>query len=240
MKLSLEIPTAYLRDWAPLCDLDFVLAHRVLEDETYAEFFRERELRRELILDNSMHELGRPLSSSELLEAARRVKADYVIAPDMLKEPEKNYAWFKETHRLLSDEFKIAVVMCGRSPEERVSFLNAVRSADMLCLPFREDRLAWGYEQRAVIRQHWDRIHLLGVNDLLEIRMVERLFSVDTNLSVDTGKPIKWGVAGERMSLMKPVRGAPTTSLDLLSIRNLTCAQTEHVLWNIAYLRRFV
>lgn len=88
MKLSLEIPTAYLRDFTPLTDLDFALAHKVLENQEYANFYLDRAKGRELILDNSMHEIGKPLSVAELEEAAKRCNADYVIAPDQLGEPE--------------------------------------------------------------------------------------------------------------------------------------------------------
>lgn len=236
MRLSLEIPTAYLPDWSPLCDLDFVLAHRVLGDDAYAGYFLSRKESRELILDNSMHELGHPLPPSDLEEAAKRVNADYVITPDVLGQPQQNYKWFKETHRLLGNRFKIAVVMCGRDPAERSTFLNNVHSADMLCLPYRENRLSWFHEHRAEI-DRWTRLHLLGVNTLEELMQWDD-FSFD--LSVDTAKPIKWGLVKERLNVVKEIRHNPLSSLDLLGVRNLTCAQTESVLWNIAYLRTFL
>src|SRR5262245_1236135 len=42
IRYSMEIPTSRLTDWSPLCDLDFVLAHKVLEDKSYADFFANR------------------------------------------------------------------------------------------------------------------------------------------------------------------------------------------------------
>jgi hypothetical protein len=237
MKLSLEIPTSYLIDWSPLCDFDFALAHRVLEDEKYAEFFADRPKGRELILDNSMHELGGvPMAAVELGEAAKRCRADYVCAPDQLGQMKKNYAWFVETHRLLGNQFMIATVLTGNDFIERNWFLANVRQASLMCLAFRTPRFDWFLEHNEQLRR-WARIHLFGVNDLYELIRF-RHYSA-WKWSVDTGKPIKWGVQKEHLDRKDGVRGAPLPSLDLLSVRNLNCAQTEAVLWNIAYLRRF-
>jgi hypothetical protein len=239
MKLSLEIPTVYLMDFSPLCDLDFVLAHRVLEDERYADFFFRRPKGRELILDNSMHELGgNPLSVGEIGEAAKRCRADYVCAPDKLGEVQKNLDWFKDTHRLLGDQFKIATVLTGHDGPQRSQFLQNVRHADMLCLAYRTPRLDWFKEHSQELITYFSRIHLFGVNELEELRSFsERPLH---HFSVDTGKPIKWGVQKERLNRTGGIRHAPLPSLDLLSVRSLSCAQMEAVLWNIAYLRTFI
>lgn len=238
MKLSLEIPTAYLSDWSPLCDLDFVLAHRVLEDDVYASFFSNRPKDREVIMDNSMHELGHPLSIGELEEAAKRCNADFVVAPDRLGQPEWNLERFKETHRVLGDRFRIAVSMCGRDSHERSSYLGAVRQADMLCLPYREPRVDWLHEHTTEIVRRWYRIHLFGVSELSELRQWDRPYWDGFSFSIDTAKPIKWGYAGRRMNALPSVRGASLSSADLLGLNGLKCSQTEAILWNIAYLRK--
>lgn len=246
MKLSLEIPTAYLKDWSPLTDLDFALAHLILEDDEYCEHHFSRPKGRELVLDNSMHELGKPLSAAELHEAAKRCRADFVIPPDQLGQVQQNYAWYKQTHRLLGNQFKLAVVMCGHDPAERESFLMNIAGASMLCLPYREPRWEWYLDHHQTIRRLWTRVHLLGVNDLNELQNFSRESSQTRSVdwSVDTRKPIKWGVQKRRLDdVVKNIgslRGGHALEMnDLFRVRNLTCSQTEAVLWNIAYLRRF-
>lgn len=237
MKLALEVPTAYLPDFIPLTDMDFALSHRVLADDAYAEFYCNRRGSRKLILDNSMHELGHPLSPVELLEAATRCRADYVIPPDKLGEFKQNYDWFKETARIVGNRFKVAVVMCGRDPGERTQFIHNVKSADMLCMPYREFRLDWMQQHWRQISTHWNDIHLLGVSSLAELRGWS--FWTTFNLSVDTRKPIKWGVQRKKLNELESLRGSGDllTNIDCDSVRALDCAQRETILWNIAHLR---
>jgi hypothetical protein len=59
MRLALEIPKVFLEQLSPLCDFDFALAHRVLEDADYASFYaKQAKAGRFVLLDNGMHELG--------------------------------------------------------------------------------------------------------------------------------------------------------------------------------------
>jgi hypothetical protein len=249
IKFAMEIPTAFLPQWAPLTDLDFVLAHKVLGDQVYADFFRNRPKGRELILDNSMHELGHPLKVKDLLEAANRVRADFVIPPDRLGEVEQNIAWTIETGiAFRHSQTKIAPVMCGRTPEERKEVRSGYAVYPMICLPFREPRADWYHEHlEACIAQTenlWMRIHLLGVNEMSELRLFRHLSEVNHGQvwSVDTAKPIKWGIEGHDLQDMDAggisLRGAKLSSKDLLDLDMVSgdafCSITE----NLAYLKR--
>lgn len=240
MKLSLEIPNAYLHDFTPLTDLDFVLAHKVLENEEYADFYLSREKGRELILDNSMHELGGiPLSPAELEAAAKRCNADFVVAPDRLGEPEWNLEQFKQTHRLLGNRFKIAVCAAGRDPSERGMFIGAVGEAQMLCFPYREPRLRWFWERSDIIMHRWKRIHLLGVSSLSELPGWTG-YKESADWSVDTRKPIKWGILRQKIDTLESLRGGQVSPTETDSFRGMDCSQMETTLWNIAYLRRWI
>jgi len=235
IQLALEIPTSLLATFTPLTELDFALAHRVLEDEAYCSFYRNRAPGRELILDNSMHELGKPLSPNELLLAVRKVQADFLIAPDELGQPAKNLSWFKETQALCSNDCQIAVVMCGNTPEERATFLNQVRYADMLCMPFREDRFTW-FEQHAPT---WQRVHLLGVSSLEELAQWVTLEKTLPRIrfSVDTSKPIKAAMVGRRIDDGKSLRGISISSKDLLGLSTFTPTQLDLIGENIMVLQ---
>jgi hypothetical protein len=241
MQLSLEIPVAYLKQWGPLTDFDFALAHRVLSDPVYRKHYATREAGRELLLDNSMHELGTPLPIASLADAAFAVGADYVIAPDQLGMPDWNLEQYRLTLAGLKGRFKIAVVMAGATPTARAEYLDAVAGADMICLPFREPRLRWFQEQRERILD-WTRIHLLGVNEISELKGFVR-YARGASLhehrtwSVDTAKPIKWGWQLKSLNHGETLRSSGISSLDLLDLRDATPEQRSRIVQNIHYLK---
>ena len=242
IKLAMEIPTSHLATWSPLTDFDFALAHKVLEDPAVARFYAERSGSRELILDNSMHELGYPLPVKELARAADLCRADYVIAPDQLKQPDQNLAWFEDTVNEIAGHHKVAVVHCGPTPGIRQKYFTRVAArADMLCLPFRENRMLWWAE---IDRQQLDfpclrRVHLLGVNDLAELYVFARLSMRDAEWSVDTSKPIKWAIEDRHIGDGFDIRGAKTTSHALLDAK-LTTPQVALMIRNLEHLRAYL
>lgn len=216
--LAQEIPTSMLATWSPLADLDFILAHKVLEDDAYAEFFRCRDARRELILDNSYHELGYPLELSDLLEAAERCRADYVIAPDRIGDAEHNCRMFLKAKQVLAG-YGVAVVMTGAddsTPRDRDNFLVNVKHADMLCCTFKQPlRHPW-YSTSHVARTHFKRVHLLGVSSLEELSLWAHtaLWHPVIEFSVDTGKALKWALRGKKLDELESLRSnAETTTL---------------------------
>lgn len=201
-------------EWAHHSDLDFVLAHTVLNDALYAELLATRDLGRELILDNSYHELGYPLPLSDLLEAAQRCRADYVIAPDKVGDVQFNTRAFLEAQSVLAG-YKIAVVMTGTPTGdalEREEFLAAVRDADMLCCTFKySERLDW-YTQSTLARR-WSRVHLLGVSSVIELlrwNQIVRTSKIDA--SVDTGKPLKCALRNQHLASAAVWRSSAQTT----------------------------
>jgi hypothetical protein len=241
IRLSMEIPTHWLRVWTSRTDLDFVLAHRVLEDGTYAEFHANREKGRELILDNSMHELGHPLPVKDIIHAARAVKANYVIPPDKLGYPDFNLDQFWSMVSSVRGEFPLAPVVCGHTQAERLSFIEEVSEhASMICLPYREARFDW-YQELSEAFSNWDRIHLLGVNTLGELHSFAMISECDParprRWSVDTAKAIKWGVEMRGIDDGDSLRHASLSSKDLLDLRELNPAQLMYVNHNIEILR---
>jgi len=238
----MEIPTAHLADWSALTDLDFALAHKVLEDPIVARFHAARPAGRQLILDNSMHELGHPLPVKDLARAADLCNADYVIAPDQLGQTQRNLDWYNETVDELAGHHHIGVVLCGKTSSERLRYLQTVSEGDMLCLPFRENRLLWWAEIERL--GAWSmpvlsRIHLLGVNELAELHIFQRMTQPSILWSVDTSKPIKWAIENRFIGDGLSIRGARTTSHALLDAV-LPDAQVSLMIRNLHHLRSYL
>jgi hypothetical protein len=215
--LGLEMPTSLLGTLSPLTDLDFILAHRVLSEKAYAEWFSlPRHPKTEAILDNSMHEVGEPLMPHDLVEAAAIVKPTYVVAPDRMGETVWNKEQLNKLERLAAGKFKLAVVVTGKTVAERKWFHYATSAADLVCYPYREARrFEWFLEHPPIGR----RIHLLGVSELPELkRWVDASEREGFVTTVDTGKPIKMGYLGKELEKVASLRHSAITSRQLLDL----------------------
>jgi len=243
MRLALEIPLTHLEEFSKVTDVDFALAHMVLNDKVYAEFYSEqRKRQRRVILDNGMHELGKPLSVGEIIEAARRINPSVVCPPDKLGDAAFTYAGFDELRKHASCIWDPMLIIQGETFADRIALFNHGRNhSNTLALPFREPRTTWLKELVAATPKQiaWPRhLHLFGVNELNELnwfsRFCEGLHWDAAALTVDTGKPIKWAVARKRMDEVGSLRGGGP----LDHTAKLTIEQRLTALFNIAYMRR--
>lgn len=238
IKLSMELPTSKLNSWAKLADLDFVLAHKVLEDRHYAEYFASRPLTRELILDNSMHELGSPLTVEELCEAAHRCRADYVVTPDKVGHIEFNLEQYLLA-RMTMPQYKMCVIMTiGQNFRETENFLFQVRDAHMLGLTFKEPRRYEHYHASGLAKR-WHRVHLFGVDSVDELDMWQTQSRLDVrDWSIDTAKCLKWAMQGKNFSELSSLRGADLSSRDVLNLEDISPEQERLFHINVQLLRR--
>jgi hypothetical protein len=241
IKLSLEVPAKQL-GLVQAADLDFVLAHKVLEDHVYAEFFRRRPKGRELILDNSKHELGFSLPLADLITAADRVNPDYVIAPDDFNDPQWTVEQFESTVTVFNSgerRQKIAAVLVGDTPDVRQDVMKLFWNAPMLCLPYKKPRLEWWDELPRPLP--WPRIHLLGVSSLAELAGWSAISKQNgTSFSVDTSKPVRWAMQGRRIDDGGSLRGGVLTAKALLDAEEMTAEQFSKALYNIGKLKEIL
>jgi hypothetical protein len=246
VKLSAEIPTKHLEELSPLMDADFSLAHLILEDKIYAEFYlQQAKAGRMVIMDNSMHELPASLSVGEILEAADRTKPSFVIPPDKLGDVKFTYDQFEILRKQnLRHGHRLAAVLCGSNSAERSMFFTNVRAyIDMICFPYREPRLTWFDELLTAIPKHagWPPyIHLLGVNTLDELSVWNSKLDLvgwpRNGRSVDTNKMVKWGLKNKRLNALDSLRGAGP--LDFKTEMDLS--QRLDTIYNTAYIRKFL
>lgn len=87
MQVAIIAPIPLLYKYAIRSKYHMALAHLVLENLDYANFYRERSAAGEyVILDNSIIELGEAVSIDIILEAAARIKAHEIILPDVYRD----------------------------------------------------------------------------------------------------------------------------------------------------------
>ena len=86
--VSHECPVSILEESLVFNDYQYCLVHLLEEQEKYREWFTERyrALRPngQILLDNSIFELGESFDSEKYVEWARIIKPNFYIVPDVL------------------------------------------------------------------------------------------------------------------------------------------------------------
>jgi hypothetical protein len=118
MKVSHEIPFAYLENSLKFNDYDYLLPHLYDEYTEYREFFkREGKLnRRYIVMDNSLHELGVPYSKGRMISIIEEIKPDEFIVPDAWEDAITSMRQAKEWSFIeLPEGVKKVAVVQGKS-----------------------------------------------------------------------------------------------------------------------------
>lgn len=118
MKVSHEIPFAYLEASLEFNDYDYLLPHLYDQFEEYKEFFQRSNHagRRYIIMDNSLHELGVPYSKGKMISIIEEIKPDEFIVPDAWEDATLSMRQAKEWSFIeLPEGVKKVAVVQGKS-----------------------------------------------------------------------------------------------------------------------------
>ena len=84
MKVSHEVPSCLLTASPEFNDYDYCLPHLLDQDEDYLQYFRNaKEAGRYIIMDNSLHELGKAYDRKRLLHWVTELEPNEFIVPDV-------------------------------------------------------------------------------------------------------------------------------------------------------------
>lgn len=87
MKVNHEVPKCLLSSSYYFNDYEFILPHLLDQDEEYLEYFKEAKSKgRYIIMDNSLHELGKAYDHKRLLYWINELKPDEFIVPDVWED----------------------------------------------------------------------------------------------------------------------------------------------------------
>ena len=256
MKLALECRTNMLEMVQPFADFDFVLAHKVLEDEEYLNYYKGSGNFK--FVDNSVNEQGTPLSPQELLEACEKVGGTYLVAPDYIGDAPKTIEAYRECKKLLiQEESKAHMQAKGRVPGPQIvgviqgqTFTDAyecleVYSSGIICVPYdlcsEKTDPPWLMGLRRALfisnipRDRGLLVHLLGFTGL------DELFWYQNNpivISIDTGIPVLLGLEGRNIE--DPLESKEEPTFNRMEKIELTQKGWTGVLRNIAILRKYI
>jgi hypothetical protein len=211
VKLVAILPIPMIEEWTvkagTLFGMHLALADKILGDDSYRQAYVDAVRRGEyVIVDNGAAENGYSVSADDLLEAARAVGAQEIVAPDILEDSEGTLEATEEflVHvgsRLLEVNVKIMVVpqgktgyewqLCAQTMYELLKSLGLTRRV-IIGVPKHLDKKVAGGRATTLkaITHGWGapfKFHLLGSGDLLckdvmTAKVLKRIRSIDTGL----------------------------------------------------------
>lgn len=208
MRVSHEVPIAYLESSLDYNHYDYLLPHLYDEYEGYREFFNTNK-DRYVIMDNSLHELGVPYSKGRMISIIEDIKPNEFIVPDAWEDAITSMRQAKEWSFIeLPDGVEKVAVVQGKSLHEIIKcyqtykFLGYKKIAfsygasyynDLFPHPNKDIGKALG--RQLVISKmidmgligNSDRIHLLGCSLPQEFLYYNDVKQIDT---IDTSNPI--------------------------------------------------
>lgn len=144
IKIAHESPIACFDTIQQFTDYDYALVHLFEEDEDYLEKFLDaRDKGREIILDNSIFELGEAFDSERFAFWIDYLKPTWYIVPDALENVKKTCSnmaeWnFKYADHLAAPSKKIGVVQ-GKTYSEIINcydYMINIAKVDMVAISF--------------------------------------------------------------------------------------------------------
>ena len=223
MKVSHEAPIPYMRQVRGMIDYDYCLPHLLDESKEYKQYFQEsKEMQRYIIMDNSLHELGKPYDKERLAHWLYYFKPDEFIVPDYWQDKTATLVSAKEWIRkeYPKNTTPVAVVQGNNSSEARECYrILKYQGYEKIAFSYGAD---WYYdeglktipdefkENKYVAKAHGrynfieelyedntinktDSVHLLGCNIPQEFSWYIDMPFIKT---IDTSNPVIHGLSG--------------------------------------------
>lgn len=215
--VSHETPLAYLEDSRYYNDYDYCLVHLCDKHEQYLDFFKDSIRQgREVLLDNSIFELGEAFDWGKFADRIEEIKPTYYIVPDVLEDASQtiqNFERFTNIYKDLPGK-KIGVVQ-GKTRVELIDcYKFMLERADYIAISFdysfyqltgygntvlerymvgRQDLIAWLVQTG--VWNYSTPHHLLGCSLAREFKHYRGLRGLR---SLDTSNPVVAALHGQR------------------------------------------
>jgi hypothetical protein len=260
IKIAHEAPLNIFTDIQKLTDYDYCLVHLLEESKEYLTYFKKAIADgREVVLDNSIFELGTAFDPNKFASWVREIKPTYYIVPDALEDKEltiQQYDSFVEKYPDLPGK-RIAVVQ-GKSYLEVVEcYKHLVNKCDKIAISFdysffenwfpNEKNKYWKWTkgrqkllllmlQGGIIDQSKPH-HLLGCGIACEFSLYKDFNWID---SLDTSNPVVAGLKHLRYDSLKEGWGLedkPSEKLFTLINTEVSEEQKELIFFNVQRFR---
>ena len=216
VKVSHEVPICLLDKSRDFNDYDYCLPHLLDKNLEYEEYFRDaKEKGRYIIMDNSLHELGKAYDKERLLYWIKVLKPNEFVIPDVWEDMEGSVKNAEEWINIqLPDNVEKVVVIQAKTITEAInctikykelgykklaysygaSYYNQIHkhpNQDFGKALGRVIVISTLYSQNILTDQ--DRVHLLGCAVPQEFAWYNRINCIE---SIDTSNPIMSALEG--------------------------------------------
>lgn len=264
-KLFHEAPNSIFKQVQSITDGDYGLVHLLEENEQYRElFFEAKAAGREIILDNSIFELGTAFDADKFAGWVEKLRPDWYIVPDVLEDCQGTIdnlnKWLVDYKDLPGK--KIGVIQ-GKTLDELVECYEAVEpNVDMVAIsfdyslyefffPYFESLMtptkwhSW-MEGRSMVLEIMDLQmgvinknkphHLLGCSLPQEFVHYK---NIDWIYSIDTSNPVVHGLKNIKYDPEIGLAMKESTKLFTLIESEVDLFQLESIIHNIRVFRTF-
>jgi hypothetical protein len=216
VKISHEVPLCLLEESKVFNNYDYCLPHLLDEYKEYKDYFlKAKEKGRYIIMDNSLHELGKSYDTSRLLYWINELKPNEFIVPDVWEDMEgsiKNAEEWKAIElpegiekmvviqaKTIDEAFKCTKIYKKMGYKKLAYSYGASYYNDVCPHPNKDFGKALGrifvitalYNQGVLTEN--DRIHLLGCAVPQEFSWYQKIPFIE---SIDTSNPIMSALEG--------------------------------------------
>lgn len=258
--VSHESPISILDQSVSYNDYDYALVHLFETYPAYYEFFKTSLARgREVLLDNSIFELGKAFDADKFANYVKELKPTYYIVPDILEDgygTVKCFADFNAKYKDLSG-VKIGVVQ-GKTYDELVDCYRYMSDfADYIAISFdysyylvtgrgktKLERFCNGRQNfitDLILDGIWNSEkphHLLGCSLAKEFRYYAD--NITNIRSCDTSNPIVAGIKGLRYNGDLGLQDKPTQKLADLIEHKVTEKELSDIFYNVNMFRKII
>lgn len=264
VKIYHEAPNDIFKSVKVYTDGDYALVHLLEQDEEYMKLFSDSAKEgREIILDNSLYELGAAFDPSAFADWVDKLGPSWYIVPDTLNDRENTEAqfidWWEQHYFKLKNtrrESKAVPVLQGKTYDEIAELLSIymMNDVEMVAIPFGlsmyNNQVGMSHEVRSmkgrielVQRLHEDfhphvyglKFHLLGTW-LPQEGMAYR--NHPAIYSVDSSNPIIHGLERIRYTEVGLERKSKNKLHNLISVPT-TSAQWNDIEYNMGLFRGY-
>jgi len=266
MKVSHECPISLLKQSQQFNDFDYCLIHLLDQHPAYKDYYSSARniYNREVLLDNSIFELGKAFDSEEFYKSALELQPNMFIVPDALEDYHgtvDSFRQFESKKNDLKNTFltkAIGAVQGKNWQELRECYKFMSDHADMIAISFdfsyyQTTGQGWHHLERwCTGRQrfiqdlihsgiwNWSKPHhLLGASLAREFR-----FYIDKNIynivSCDTSNPVVAAIHGLKYDADYGLQTKPSTKLADLITHEFTPEQLQLVQYNTAMFKKII
>ena len=268
MLVSHESPINILEESKTYNDYDYALVHLFETQPEYYKFFkRSLAAGREVLLDNSIFELGESFDPKKYCKYAEELNPTFYIVPDVLEDSKATMSsWnkFMLNGAPKIDALKIGVVQgdtyqeivdCYKFMADNADYIAIsfdYKWYDRVCLSNRPGRLGqldrWCSGRQHLIERLmedgiWDKTrphHLLGASLAREFRGYVD-FAADMNIrSLDTSNPVVAGLTQNRYVANTGLNHKPSVMLADLISTVVDEDQAEDILFNTSEFKKII